>query len=83
MSIVISSVKIIIIVDIMKLEMFQLHYYHNVWKKACSMPDWTGFVSAFVKVLDLLVWACFSLFLLVYSWSDVIDGENYKYLKEI
>merc|ERR1712212_142745 len=27
----------------------QLHYYHNVWKKACSMPDWTGFVSAFVK----------------------------------
>jgi len=27
----------------------QLHYYHNVWKKACSMPDWTSFVSAFVK----------------------------------
>ena len=33
------------------LKLFQLHYYHNVWKKACSMPDWTGFVSAFVKVL--------------------------------
>merc|ERR1719220_2106285 len=22
----------------------QLHYYHNVWKKACSMPDWISFV---------------------------------------